>query len=173
MIGGLLGEEFNYLGGDGNYYSGDTGWHSDGFHRVGKFLKVALYLDPVTRDTGCLRVIPGTHRLEAEPGWEARQAGRSRELWGIEPRDVPAVALEFAAGRRGRLQPQPDARLVRRQRAAADVHPQLLPPLRDGRRDPGPGGLHQLARPLLDRPSPLRHHARHRALPSACATCGR
>ena len=84
LIGGLLGEDFNYLGGDGNYYAGDTGWHSDGFHRVGKFLKVALYLDPVARDTGCLRVIPGTHRLEAERGthgvgpWEARQAGLSQ-----------------------------------------------------------------------------------------------
>src|SRR5438132_5001670 len=100
LIGGLLGEEFNYLGGDGNFYAGDTGWHSDGFHRVGKFLKVALYLDPVARDTGCLRVIPGTHRLEAERGthgvgpWEARQAGKARELWGIEQRDVPCMALE-------------------------------------------------------------------------------
>jgi hypothetical protein len=98
LIGGLLGEDFNYLGGDGNYYAGDTGWHSDGFHRVGKFLKVALYLDPVTRDSGCLRVIPGTHRLEAEPGWEARQAGKSRELWGIGPREVPCVALESRPG---------------------------------------------------------------------------
>jgi hypothetical protein len=98
LIGGLLGENFNYLGGDGNYYAGDTGWHSDGFHRVGKFLKVALYLDPVTRDTGCLRVIPGTHRLDAENVWEARQAGKSRELWGTEGRDVPAMALESEPG---------------------------------------------------------------------------
>ena len=30
VIGALLGEDFNYIGGDGNYYSGDTGWHSDG-----------------------------------------------------------------------------------------------------------------------------------------------
>jgi hypothetical protein len=98
LISGLLGDDFNYLGGDGNYYAGDTGWHSDGFHRVGRFLKVALYLDPVARDTGCLRVIPGTHRMEAEPGWEARQAGRSRELWGIEPRDVPCMPLESRPG---------------------------------------------------------------------------
>lgn len=98
LISGLLGDDFNYLGGDGNYYSGDTGWHSDGFHRVGKFLKVALYLDPVTRDTGCLRVIPGTHQLEAEAAWDARQAAKSQELWGIEPRDVPCAALESQPG---------------------------------------------------------------------------
>src|SRR5882672_2534528 len=58
LAAGLLGEEFNYLGGDGNFYTGDTAWHSDGFHTVGRYLKVALYLDPVGRDTGCLRVIP-------------------------------------------------------------------------------------------------------------------
>jgi hypothetical protein len=105
LIASLLGDQFNYVGGDGNYYSGDTGWHSDGFHLVGKFLKVAIYLDPVTRDTGCLRVIPGTHRMDAlalpdqgKPGWDARQAGKSRELWGIEPRDVPCMALESQPG---------------------------------------------------------------------------
>ncbi|CAI8003882.1 Serine protease SPPA, chloroplastic [Geodia barretti] len=30
LIGGVLGEGFNYAGGDGNYYAGDTGWHPDG-----------------------------------------------------------------------------------------------------------------------------------------------
>lgn len=95
---GLLGEDFNYLGGDGNYYTGDTSWHSDGFHRLGKFLKVALYLDPVMRDTGCLRVIPGSHRVELEQNWDARQARNSLELWGIEQREVPSVALESQPG---------------------------------------------------------------------------
>jgi hypothetical protein len=52
LVAGLLGEDANYLGGDGNFYTGDTGWHSDGFHRVGRYLKVAIYLDPVTRDSG-------------------------------------------------------------------------------------------------------------------------
>ncbi|MDQ4087272.1 MAG: hypothetical protein M3177_04555, partial [Pseudomonadota bacterium] len=51
-----IGEGFNYVGGDGNWYTGDTAWHSDGFHHVGRYLKIALYLDPVGRDTGCLRV---------------------------------------------------------------------------------------------------------------------
>src|ERR1022692_2320484 len=39
----LMGEDFNYIAGDGNYYTGDTGWHSDGYHEVGLFVKVAFY----------------------------------------------------------------------------------------------------------------------------------
>lgn len=98
LAAGLVGEAFNYFGGDGNYYIGDTGWHSDGFHRVGQYLKIALYLDPVGRDTGALRVIPGSHRLDLETAWEARQARRSEELWGISQSEVPAVALESRPG---------------------------------------------------------------------------
>lgn len=91
----LLGEDFNYAGSDGNYYAGETGWHSDGSHAVGTFLKVAIYLDPVTADTGALRVIPGSHRFL---GWESRSAGDSAQLWGIEGNQVPAVALESQPG---------------------------------------------------------------------------
>jgi hypothetical protein len=98
LAASLLGDDFNYVGSDGNYYSGDTGWHSDGFHTVGKFIKIALYLDPVTRDTGALRVIPGSHRIELENSWDARKARHAKELWGIEQRDVPAIALESTPG---------------------------------------------------------------------------
>ena len=63
----LLGHEFMWMGGDGNLYVGDTHWHSDstgndyefGFDRI----KVALYLDPVKKETGCLRVVPGSHKI--------------------------------------------------------------------------------------------------------------
>ncbi len=64
----LLGHEFMWMGGDGNLYVGDTHWHSDstgndyefGFDRI----KVALYLDPVKKETGCLRVVPGSHKIQ-------------------------------------------------------------------------------------------------------------
>src|SRR5439155_5940202 len=98
LVEGLLGPDFCYLGGDGNFYTGDTGWHSDGFHHVGMYLKVALYLDPVGRETGCLRVIPGTHRLESAESWAARQARSAPELWGIEQQDVACVPLETSPG---------------------------------------------------------------------------
>ena len=59
----ILGDDFDYSGSDGNYYAGDTGWHSDGWYvNRPPSIKIALYLDPVTGDTGALRVIPGSHR---------------------------------------------------------------------------------------------------------------
>lgn len=98
LAASLLGGDFNYVGSDGNYYSGDTGWHSDGFHTVGRFIKIALYLDPVGRDTGALRVIPGSHQINAKDSWAAREANRATELWGIEQGAVPAIALDSKPG---------------------------------------------------------------------------
>lgn len=94
----LLGADFNYLGGDGNYYTGDTGWHSDGWHDTGLFIKMALYLDPVRRDSGCLRVIPGSQLLGNNWLSKVRDVSRSREAFGIEPSAVPAVPLESNPG---------------------------------------------------------------------------
>ena len=100
LLCSLLGDDFNYMGSDGNYYSGDTRWHSDGW-REGelRFVKVALYLDHLTRDSGCLRVIPGSHRF-ADAFAEALQGQirESEDLWGIEGAAVPAQALKTNPG---------------------------------------------------------------------------
>lgn len=99
----LLGDDFNYSGSDGNYYVGDTNWHSDGWRPPDGYLniKMAIYLDPLTRDTGCLRVIPGSHH----PGdWfsdllqEKGHLRQSKEWLGIHGRDVPAIPLETTPG---------------------------------------------------------------------------
>lgn len=112
----LLGEDFNFSGSDGNYYVGDTRWHSDGWRTNGVLhIKMALYLDPVTSETGCLRVIPGsflpddkysstlqslirqiptdTQFLDPQLSEEQRQGP-----WGMRGRDIPAVALESEPG---------------------------------------------------------------------------
>ena len=76
----LLGPDFYWIGGDGNLYVGDSEWHSDskpepieyGYTRI----KVALYLDPVTKGTGCLRVIPGSHRPPRHEDLEPLRAFR-------------------------------------------------------------------------------------------------
>src|SRR5215207_6371781 len=53
----LLGNDFNYMGSDGNFYVGDTNWHSDGYGGRGgpRHIKIAFYLEPLTRETGALR----------------------------------------------------------------------------------------------------------------------
>ena len=95
----LLGDDFNYMGSDGNYYVGDTGWHSDGWHTTVLHIKIAFYLDPLTRDTGALRVIPGSHRIgdQFANGLQER-ISRSPQHWGVAGRDVPALALETTPG---------------------------------------------------------------------------
>lgn len=98
LAASLLGDDFNYVGSDGNYYAGDTPWHSDGFHTVGRFMKIALYLDPVKRDTGALRVIPGSHRIDLKNNWAGLEARHSMARWGIEQRDVPAFSLDSNPG---------------------------------------------------------------------------
>ncbi len=97
----LLGDDFNYMGSDGNFYVGDTIWHSDGYGGRGgpRHIKIAFYLDPLTRDTGALRVIPGSHRL-GEPYAELleRDTKNSGTVWGIPGSQVPAQALETVPG---------------------------------------------------------------------------
>jgi hypothetical protein len=106
IFASLLGEDYCYLGSDGNFYVGDTGWHSDtdwSGRMRGKpprvFYKMALYLDPLTRETGALRVIPGSH-LYGDRYAEALQerVGRSSEQFGIPGDAIPAVALETEPG---------------------------------------------------------------------------
>lgn len=100
LLKGLLGEDFMYQGGDGNYYSGDTGWHSDlmpncPMYKASRHVKVAFYLDPLTRDTGALRVVPGSHiRDDKFSGNLHKQINQL----GIKGQDIPSVALETVPG---------------------------------------------------------------------------
>ncbi len=102
----LLGADYNYLGSDGNFYVGDTNWHSDtdwSGRMRGKppriFYKLALYLDPVTADSGALRVIPGSQHY-GDRFAEALQANLrgAPETLGMGGDQVPAIALTSNPG---------------------------------------------------------------------------
>ncbi len=103
----ILGEDYNYAGSDGNFYVGDTKLHSDGYLKS-KYtsFKMAFYLDPVSADTGCLRVIPGSHKYgdvfadSLEQVKELRETSEnpSDDLWGINGSDVPSIPLEVVPG---------------------------------------------------------------------------
>ena len=67
----LLGENFIWVGSEGMYGFSDRlrdhHWHSDGDKDTRKLayrhIKSMIYLDPLRRESGALRVIPGSHRL--------------------------------------------------------------------------------------------------------------
>lgn len=95
----LLGADFNYCTSDGNYYAGDTNWHSHPFFGNRRALKLAFYLDPLTRENGALRVIPGSHRFGDSYTDKLHETlPRTAELFGIAPAQVPSVALECRPG---------------------------------------------------------------------------
>tara|TARA_B100001750_G_scaffold184466_1_gene153339 strand:- start:1902 stop:2741 length:840 start_codon:yes stop_codon:yes gene_type:complete len=99
----LCGEDFNYYSGDGNYYVGDTDWHSDGYNtRIVRMIKIAFYLDPVRKNTGALRVIPGSHKTDDTFAnllqSHLKGTDEAPSLFGITGDQIPAVALESTPG---------------------------------------------------------------------------
>ena len=98
----LLGESYQFWCSDGNYYAGNTGWHSDtAWPEPIRYYKMAIYLDPVTRDTGALRVIPGSHRFGegyAETLHELLMDAGKGPVLGLQGDEIPAVALETTPG---------------------------------------------------------------------------
>lgn len=99
LVGSLIGEAFNFAGSDGNYYVGDTGWHSDRWVEGFKFVKVAFYLDSLRRDSGALRVIPGSHNLHDHYSVQVQDdIGEAEERWGVAGDEVPALVLETEPG---------------------------------------------------------------------------
>ena len=93
-VHGILGAGMIWHASDINLFVGDTPWHGDGAwgERL-RSIKVAFYLDSVTRDTGCLRVVPGGRR---PPSDELLKALRPDPLvvepapFGLSPSDIRA-----------------------------------------------------------------------------------
>ena len=97
----LLGPGFVWIGSDGNLYVGDTGWHPDGSVLDYGRIKVALYLDPVTKDTGCLRVVPGSHRMPLHGALDPLKGQRrdpDHQPFGTDGSGLPCFPLESEPG---------------------------------------------------------------------------
>jgi hypothetical protein len=97
-VGNLLGPDFNYVSSDGNYYTGDTDWHRDSLYQSSSYIKLALYLDPIRRDSGCLRVIPGSHTDAGMAQWNDDRMRAAETEWGVPQREVPAYPIESDPG---------------------------------------------------------------------------
>ena len=92
LLAGLLGEDYNYLGSGGEMYVGDGLWHPDCHGDPVVQVKWAMYLDPLTPETGALRLVPGSHRQ----GWQGNLD--TRALWGIGMEEVPCVVPDNRPG---------------------------------------------------------------------------
>jgi len=114
-ISQLFGPGFIWTASDGNFWVGDTQWHPDRHDRTWPLIKVALYLDSVSKDTGCLRVIPGSHKvpfhsdLKPLERWRTVKNNTADKMlavtnnaddlpFGLIGKDVPCVALETIPG---------------------------------------------------------------------------
>lgn len=102
LMRSLLGKDFVYLNSDANIFEGDTYWHWDSFGSLTDVLqvKMALYLEPLTKESGALRFLPGSHYIGGKYNRKI-----SEELLETEgeilslPRDkVPAFAVETNPG---------------------------------------------------------------------------
>ena len=103
----LLGPNFIWVGSEGNITKrGSHRWHSDRkcwlkeeqedvtYRR----LKIMLYLDTVTKDTGCLRVIPGSHQMPFHQELGAQEADPQSMPFGAPGEDLPCFPLESEPG---------------------------------------------------------------------------
>ena len=95
----LLGPDFVLDQSEGNLHVGDTEWHGGTSWGILPWIKIGFHLEPLTRDTGCLRVIPGSH-LIGETDLYAPLTGRMEagEVFGMPQSEIPCVALECEPG---------------------------------------------------------------------------
>ena len=87
----LFGDDVLGMNTDGNRYTGNTRWHPDtgSIHQYG--VKFAFYLAPVDRESGALRVIPGTHRLPGAQDFAS----------GVQAQQLPDVPCAILASNPG------------------------------------------------------------------------
>ena len=82
-------------------YVGDTDWHPDcAFVGTQKRIKGAIYLDTVTKDTGCLRIIPGSHKNPLHDQLQPLRMGRIKKSLD----DGSLMSNIAPAGEKGRVE---------------------------------------------------------------------
>ena len=101
----LLGPDFFLIGTEGNLHVGDTQWHGvdldgdyGGSPHVIEAVKIAFYVDPLDKETGCLRVIPGSQRRPFSDHLQVLKGSHSELPFGVSGTEMPSVALECQPG---------------------------------------------------------------------------
>ena len=99
---GLLGPDYFLIGTEGNLHVGDTPWHGGGgSSHILPHVKIAFYLEPLTADSGALRLIPGSHRgdfAERLAPISHRIDDDDVQVFGVSQPEVPAFVVETEPG---------------------------------------------------------------------------
>lgn len=111
----LLGPAPVWIGSDANLYVEDTGWHPDGSNLSYRRVKALFYLQPLSSNSGALRVIPGSHVDPLHTGVNAllQRTDQSITPYGVvaplrdlpqarpfatDVRDLPSFSIDTAPG---------------------------------------------------------------------------
>jgi hypothetical protein len=104
VVTSLLGQNHEYAESDGNLFDCESLWHSDtyGAPMLIHHVKLSFYLDSLKADSGAIRVIPGTQHFRESFATALRDGFRDstaiEEQFGVDPRDIPSIALETEPG---------------------------------------------------------------------------
>jgi hypothetical protein len=111
VLSSVLGRDYQYWNSELHYCAGDTPWHTDSpwpeDRRTPTWYELLVYLDPLTAETGALRVLPGSHHVQdAFAGLfhrgimddAASALVDPAHAWGVDGPDVPAIALPSEPG---------------------------------------------------------------------------
>lgn len=100
----LCGDDYAYAESDGNLFNCNVYWHMDAYGATADVLhvKAFFYLDPLRRESGALRVIPGSHLGGPYTAALFRQLSKDPEripdLLGVDIDGIPATTLEVDPG---------------------------------------------------------------------------
>lgn len=101
IFSALLGEDYLYRASEGNIFTGDTYWHSDlyGAHFKYRHIKILLYLEPLTENSGAFRAIPGSHLFgDKFANLLERYVWKHEENYGLDKDSVPCVTIPTEPG---------------------------------------------------------------------------
>lgn len=104
IVSGLLGDDTEELPADGNVMNCDVSYHSDvyGSGLANRNLKLFFYLEPLTGETGALRLIPGTNHHPSEFSKRVRSNTVTPEkiidTFGVADEDLPSVSVDVEPG---------------------------------------------------------------------------
>jgi len=101
-VGQFLGPDFLWSNSAGHRYVGDTAMHGDQAQsNIPRHVKVVMYTEPLTRETGCLRFIPGSHKPEYQERLKPLMSQCDHPdsaPFGVPGRDVPTYPVETQPG---------------------------------------------------------------------------